>query len=65
MVQSICGKAKMKNAPTAATVRVCGNWKTFVIPKHIISIAKVSSSDNEIFKKGGYHGRNKNRIADD
>lgn len=43
----------MKKAQTAATVRACDNWKTFVIPKHNISIAKVSSSDNEIFKKEG------------
>lgn len=43
----------MKKAQTAATVRACDNWKTFVIPKHNISIAKVSSSDNENFKKEG------------
>lgn len=43
----------MKKAQTAATVRACDIWKTFVIPKHNISIAKVSSSDNEIFKKEG------------
>lgn len=43
----------MKKAQTAATVRACDNWKTFVIPKHNISIAKFSSSDNEIFKKEG------------